>query len=362
MANTTKTNTNTTPEEIAARLTAATKAHAAAWEQYESLATLVEKTNDSRCYYTNAAARAADAAKAAALLDEPAAIAAAAKTAHDYAAKLAKAAETTAYYKAALTNARAALLDAEKELVAAQAAAKGQQLPITAANLYDRAAMIAYVALRTAEMGSKIKRGADGTTKGGGNTGAQKQVMRTKMLFAQGITNARTADAYIARRCNDYDDLHQETALELVAAIADGADQQELYRRAFAAAHRWIYANRVRPAAKHLYIMDAAGNDVDGWDVIDVTAGIAHMVNHVEESTVLANVKAALKKEQWDIIVLTAKGNSAAQIGQSLDLTAHAVAKKLENARAIARRLYPDITTYTQLIDTDDISNTLAYR
>lgn len=349
---------NTNPQSV----TAATADHAAAWEHYSALSALLESAQSTAAYYKSQATKAAESAVAIALTDNAPAIAAAAKTAHTYTTKAAAAAQKVTAIRAALDKAREALKAAEKELVAARAAEKGQQLPITPENLYDRAAMIAYVALRTAEMGSRICRADDGTTKGGGNTGAQKQVMRTKLLFAQGITNTRTVDAYLARTCNDYDDLHQETALELITAMTEGADQDELYRRAFAAAHRWIYRNRVRPAAKHLYIMDTVGGDVDGWDVVDVTAGMARIANHVEECAVLASVKAAVKKEQWDIIVLTAKGMSAVQVGQKMDLTAHAVAKKLENARIIARRLYPDVTTYRQLIDVADINNALAYR
>lgn len=267
----------------------------------------------------------------------------------------------TPYNRAAYDKAAANLKASEKALTKSTAKLDGKQIPITAANLYDRAAMIAYVALRTAEMGSRIKRNDNGETIGGGNTGAGRQIMQTKAACRYAMTNAvdpsilqfaATTDnaeiPYLNRTANDFDDIRQEVAVALYEAMAEGLSQEEMYAAAFAAAHKWIYANRRRPAAKHLYI-ETFNDETNGFDIVDTTADFAHMVNHVEQYEALFKIRQALTEKQWTALVLTARGLSEKQIADVMKTTVDAVEHYVRRGRAAARRLFPGIEDFTGL-------------
>lgn len=261
----------------------------------------------------------------------------------------------TAYNRTKYDEAAANLKAAEKAMHKAAAKVDGKTIPITAANLYDRAAMVAFVALRTAEMGSKIRKGEDGETKGGGNTGAGRHIMQTKAACRYAMTNAvdpsvlqfaattdNAAIPYLNRTANDFDDIRQEVAVTLYEAMADEATQEEMYAAAFAAAHRWIYANRRRPAAKHIYI-DTFNEETNGFDIVDSTADFAHLVAHIEEHEALATIKTALTEKQWTALVLVARGLTAKEIAARMDTTQTAVESYIRKGRAAAARLFPNL-------------------
>lgn len=280
----------------------------------------------------------------------------------------------TAYNRTKYDEAAANLKAAEKAMHKAAAKVDGKTIPITAANLYDRAAMIAYVALRTAEMGSRIKRNADGETVGGGNTGAGRHIMQTKAACRYAMTNsvdpsilqfAATTDnaaiPYLSRTANDFDDIRQEVAVALYEAMANEASQEEMYAAAFAAAHRWIYANRRRPAAKHIYI-DTFNEETNGFDIVDTTADYARMVAHIEEHETLSAIAAALTEKQWTALVLVGKGYTAKQIAAKMDTTTTAVDSYIRKGRAAAARLFPNLADLPDYDTTTAVAFLIAVR
>ena len=278
------------------------------------------------------------------------------------------------YNRTKYDEAAANLKAAEKAMHNAAAKVDGKVVPITAANLYDRAAMIAFVALRTAEMGSRIKRNADGETVGGGNTGAGRHIMQTKAACRYAMTNAvdpsilqfaattdNAAIPYLSRTANDFDDIRQEVAVALYEAMADEASQEEMYAAGFHAANAWIWAWKSRPAAKHLYI-DTFDEETNGFDIVDITADYAHMVNHIEEYEALAAIKAALTEKQWTALVFVGKGYPDKTAAAIMGVSVAAYRDYLFRGRKAAARLFPNLADLPDYDTAAAVAHLIAVR
>lgn len=125
-----------------------------------------------------------------------------------------------------------------------------------------------------------------------------------------------------------------DTTIKMHAVTDEDAikAERDAETAAIHAVHKWLYA-AIKTPAKHLYIDQY--RDDGGIDIVDVTADMRQLVNHVYADSLVSLCFAALSPRQRDICkAFFVEGYSIAVIASRFHTTENAVKQAIHKSRA----------------------------